>query len=258
VYNAADVFVCATRNLEDTFGMTVLEAMACGISVVATDWGGRRDIIEHGQTGFLVPTRWPDEASDLVSPIASICAMDMTGPYLESQTEIDMEALTICLREVITNPDLRRKFGEQGRRRAIAEFGWPGIIQRYEGLWRQQLDDLAVSRTESTQANSVDYNKIFRHFATRTLDSDVVIALSVSADIETGLPSLRQLPAEIDPEQVSRIRENLRNGPMRLGELVNSSAASVEAAAYLLKRGQLRVVEASEADLVMAEAHCVN
>jgi D-inositol-3-phosphate glycosyltransferase len=255
VYNAADVFVCTSRNLEDTFGITLLEAMACGTPVVATDWGGHRDIVEHGRAGFLVPTGWSDEAVDSISPVASLCDLGMVEAYLESQTEFDTTTLTVRLQEVIANPDLRRRFSEEGRRRAMTEFNWAGIIHRYEELWRQQLDDLAVVRTESARAYGIDYDKVFRRFATRMLDTGLIIALSPSADAEADLPSLRQLSAEIDSEQVCRIRERLRERPMRLGELIdeNDSAAGFEVIAYLLKRGQLRVVETGEVDLAVAE-----
>jgi glycosyltransferase involved in cell wall biosynthesis len=52
-YQAADVYVHAAR--ADTFPNTVLEALACGIPVVATAVGGIPEQVEDGRTGFLVP-----------------------------------------------------------------------------------------------------------------------------------------------------------------------------------------------------------
>lgn len=52
-YCAADVFIHAAK--DEVFGKTVVEALACGVPVVATDVGGISEQIVHGQTGFLVP-----------------------------------------------------------------------------------------------------------------------------------------------------------------------------------------------------------
>ena len=38
------------------FGLVIVEAMASGLPVVATDWNGYRDLVAHGDSGFLVPT----------------------------------------------------------------------------------------------------------------------------------------------------------------------------------------------------------
>jgi glycosyltransferase involved in cell wall biosynthesis len=50
-YNRADLFVFPSRT--DTFGLVVLEAMACGLPIVAFDVTGPKDIVEQGGTGFL-------------------------------------------------------------------------------------------------------------------------------------------------------------------------------------------------------------
>jgi glycosyltransferase involved in cell wall biosynthesis len=55
--NAADFFVLPS--LEDNLPNTMLEALACGIPVVATGIGGMPDVIEHGRTGYLVPPADP-------------------------------------------------------------------------------------------------------------------------------------------------------------------------------------------------------
>ena len=54
---AADLFCSPADNLQETFGLSVLEAMASSLPVVASDWNGYRDLVLHGRTGWLVPCR---------------------------------------------------------------------------------------------------------------------------------------------------------------------------------------------------------
>lgn len=54
-YRSADIFVTASPN--ETFGLTVLEAMGCGLPVVGPDTGGVGDLVSDGSTGFTVNYR---------------------------------------------------------------------------------------------------------------------------------------------------------------------------------------------------------
>lgn len=56
-YRAADVVIVPSRS--ESFGLVALEAAACGIPVVASAVGGLLSLVEHGETGFLVPQRDP-------------------------------------------------------------------------------------------------------------------------------------------------------------------------------------------------------
>jgi glycosyltransferase involved in cell wall biosynthesis len=93
-YNAADVFV--TTPWYEPFGITPVEAMACGTPVIGADVGGIRYSVVHGLTGFLVPPR-------------------------------DPSALAARLDQLRRDPGLARRMGEAGLARARAEFTWKGV-----------------------------------------------------------------------------------------------------------------------------------
>jgi glycosyltransferase involved in cell wall biosynthesis len=86
----------------------IMEAMAAGVPVVATDIPGNRDLVVHGQTGFLVPLG-------------------------------DRTPLVKHTRELLDNPALRRQFGEAARARMAAEFSVEQMVRRYAELYRELL-----------------------------------------------------------------------------------------------------------------------
>jgi glycosyltransferase involved in cell wall biosynthesis len=94
IYSAADVFV--TTPWYEPFGITPVEAMACGTPVIGADVGGIRYSVADGLTGFLVPPR-------------------------------DPAALAARLAQLRRDPDLARRMGEAGLARARAAFTWKGV-----------------------------------------------------------------------------------------------------------------------------------
>lgn len=61
---ATDILVLPS--LREAFGLVVIEAMASGVAVVATDNGGTKDIIEHGKSGYLVPPGSADRLEEAI------------------------------------------------------------------------------------------------------------------------------------------------------------------------------------------------
>lgn len=55
-YSAMDILVHLTNSIDENFGYVPIEAMACGTPVIGNAYGGLKDTINHGETGFLIPT----------------------------------------------------------------------------------------------------------------------------------------------------------------------------------------------------------
>jgi glycosyltransferase involved in cell wall biosynthesis len=109
-YSAADVAV--TTPWYEPFGLTPLEAMACGVPVVGSAVGGIPHTVEDGVAGLLVPPR-------------------------------DPEALATALGMLLARPRLRDQMGRAGLARVHREFTWPLTALRMERLYRSILGALS-------------------------------------------------------------------------------------------------------------------
>lgn len=86
----------------------LLEAMACGRAVIATDAPGCRDCVRDGDNGFLVPVK-------------------------------DVGALTAAVSRLLDDPDERKRLGARGRQRAVAEFSQERVIEATLAVYREIL-----------------------------------------------------------------------------------------------------------------------
>lgn len=137
---AADVFSSLVDNIQETFGITPIEAMAAGLPAVVSDWNGYKDTVRSGIDGFRVPTIMPQAGlgRDLAFRHAlEIDNYDIYCGYTCSFIAVDIEVATQSFVELINSPDLCKQMGQNGKDRAREIFDWSRIIPRYEALWSE-------------------------------------------------------------------------------------------------------------------------
>ena len=92
----------------ESFGLSALEAMACGVPVIGSDAGGLPEVVKHGETGYLLPVG-------------------------------DVEGMAARAVEILRDDKLRREMGAASRRRAEALFGAERVVPQYERYYERVL-----------------------------------------------------------------------------------------------------------------------
>jgi alpha-maltose-1-phosphate synthase len=130
----ATVFACPS--IYEPLGIVNLEAMACGTAVVGSRTGGIPEVVADGETGLLVPAGEP-------------------------------EPLAVALNTLLGDPDRAEAMGQAGRKRAVAEFGWPAIAAQTADLYAElvhsglkrlpSLDDGATAPPTGPSWRTIDH-----------------------------------------------------------------------------------------------------
>lgn len=180
LYSCADVFVSPVDNVQETFGLTPAEAMACGVPQVVSDWNGYRDTVVEGETGFRIPTLWAAEQAE-IDDLALLSETAFDHLALASGVAVDMRALVAAIDRLITNEDLRRSMSRASRRRAVERFSWSVIVARYERLWRELIEQAQrepVAASPPPTYALPRYGAFFAGYATRLLTPDNLLTLT--------------------------------------------------------------------------------
>lgn len=137
---SADIFVSLSDNIQESFGLTPVEAMAAGIPVVVSDWDGYKDTVRHGIDGFRIPTLMPPPpfGEELASRHETgEDTYDMYCGLASQLVALDPVALEAALDKLIGDSQLRKQMGAAGRQRARSQYDWSMIYRRYQTLWEE-------------------------------------------------------------------------------------------------------------------------
>ncbi len=251
---ALDVFVSPADSVQETFGLTPVEAMASGVPQVVSDWSGYRDTVEDGVTGFRVPTLWARADRDVCLASGVYDEWDLRDHLqLAQSVAVDVDALTAALQRLAGAPGLRLRMGEASRRRALERFAWPVVIARYVELWRE-LEEIAAGQPElpppEDRYGIQAFVEVFGHYATEILPPSARLALSPAGGRvlrgDEPLPLYLEPFGLFDRDALLRALELLESGgPRELDELARDLGAgggdaAVRHVMWLLKQGLVR------------------
>ena len=106
-HNMLDIYVAVS--LEESFGVSVIEASACSKPVIVSNVGGLLEVVEKGKTGFIVEPKNP-------------------------------EALAEALIKLINNPGLRVEMGRNGRNKVLQHYQWDDSVKKMIGVYNSLLN----------------------------------------------------------------------------------------------------------------------
>ncbi|MDD5434013.1 MAG: glycosyltransferase family 4 protein, partial [Nitrospira sp.] len=188
LYASADVFVSPSDNLQETFGLSVTEAMAAGKPVVVSDFDGYKDLVVHGETGYKVPAYWLKQ-HDLLSQLTPVLFRPVYHLLYAQSLFIDIKLMAHYITELLLNKNLREEMGQRALEKARREFSWKVVIKQYEALWNELS---LIARNDDSPAQikdpfQLDYFSIFKNYPTGVIDADhSVRTTSFGQDILSG------------------------------------------------------------------------
>jgi hypothetical protein len=191
LFRIADAFLSLSDNLQETFGLTVVEALAAGLPVVASDWDGYKTLVKDGHTGFLVPTRML--AADPAWEAALAIQLDsLVHMYCAQTTAVDLDVAAERLGRLAADRELAKRMGAAAAA-STAPLAFEKVVGQYLDLWTKLRDETRATgdaRTPPTRAGRSSALAFLGDFA--------------------GYASSRLSPG--DRFSISRLGQSLRDG----------------------------------------------
>jgi glycosyltransferase involved in cell wall biosynthesis len=241
-YQAADLFVSLSDTLQENFGLTPVEAMACGLPAVVSDWAGYRETVMDGQTGFRARTIWAPEEADLIG-LSGFLPWNETHLPLSQGVLVDPSEVAEKLSMLLVQEELRLTMGRAARKHVEAEYAAPVVVQRMEALWKEMESQARSIDKRPPPASSLyetAYGKDLFPYAAEWMAEDVRLVLT-----EYGRETLTgavRLPLTKGQEfYYNRDILNHLLGALKAGSLMNRGLPLDEVAAQSARKHGLSV-----------------
>ncbi|MBX3484787.1 glycosyltransferase [Phenylobacterium sp.] len=232
----SDIFVSLADNIQETFGLTPIEAMAAGLPAVVSDWDGYKDTVRHGVDGFRVRTLMPEAGmGQAVARALEAGALNYdhycwTGAQA---TAVDIADFTEVVSALVADPGMRRRMGAAGRARAREIYDWPVVYRQYQALWadlnarrRSAAADPAmrawIDALPRAAPSRPDPFVAFGRYPTATLGRHTLVGLvpgATRADLDARLAHPLFTGLTSSPDTTRRIFDALAGGELTLADL---------------------------------------
>lgn len=252
LFRAANIFLALTDSMHEGFPLTIAEAMASGLPVVASDWASHREWIQAGRTGRLVPTYLPADPEHLVITLYAGASQET---HWELSTVMDLPILQAALDELLAHPEMLAGMSDAALQFAQATFDWPVVMRQYDALWQEQFARAASVSRHAASFPAASFPQLFTSYPTRLLQGSDFLTIPVDAPGYEFLPALGGAP-HFHQDLFLRVLQTCRNNPAgaRLDEIIvdvcATSSRAIRSAEVerhigrLLKHGLLEIAHA--------------
>tara|TARA_B100000212_G_scaffold339453_1_gene317966 strand:+ start:326 stop:2032 length:1707 start_codon:yes stop_codon:yes gene_type:complete len=260
---SSDIFMSLSDNIQETFGLTPLEAMASELPVIVSDWDGYRSTVRDSIDGYRVSSYTLGEGfgEDLMfNYMMGVIDYDNYIGGTVHKVGIDVKECIDKLSLLIESSDLRKEFGSNGRKRAISDFSWIKILDRYEELYKE-LDDIRTTKyskylnisTKTLPSNRQDPFKLFSDYSSSILELSTKIKMAkdinkFSLSEILDLSSIKYtdfLPSKNDLSKVITCFNDDKE--LRISDIINLSKLDKDkvfnTTIFLLKYGYIYIEE---------------
>jgi glycosyltransferase involved in cell wall biosynthesis len=233
---AGDIFTSLSDNIQETFGLTPIEAQAAGLPVVVSDWDGYRDTVIDGEVGFAAPTFMPPPGTGADLGWRYATAIDSYGRYCMTTAQsisVDVEFCAQSYLKLIEDPALRRRMGAAGLANAQSKYDWRVVIGAYQSLW-QELAELRRSAPEVAAREADrpahplrdDPFSLFSTYPSGFVDGDTVATAAPGGNRQRlmelrATPLANLMPTLLLPEpELAKLLELVAKSPASVAQLL--------------------------------------
>ena len=236
-WSGADIFCSLSDNIQETFGITPVEAMAAGLPVIASDWNGYKDTVVHNEVGFRIPTFTPQPGLGLDLANRYAWGQDTYDYYcghVASFTALDPQSLAQALFALAENDSRRTAMATAARLRAQSTYDWSVVIPQYLDLFKalaerrghaSTIDSTQAARRASMRHSASDPFSLFGGYPTSAWGLDTVI--EAGPEPLSALAPLRELAMVSfargvlpSAEEATELLERVSRGAIRIEALL--------------------------------------
>lgn len=182
----SDIFVSPSDSVQETFGITPLEAMSAGLPAIVSDWNGYRETVINGRTGFLAKTVFFNN-QDIWNAARYYSDFRFQHLILGQSIFVDTVSLIKKCCELSAQRDLLAEMSLAATTHIRENYSWENVILRYENIWGASLNSSSQFITDSFFSSDLSYFSIFKRYATNVSnDNDVFRLTSFGRDVYNG------------------------------------------------------------------------
>lgn len=173
IYSNADIFVAPCNNFQESFGISLLEAKASGLPIIASAWSGYKDLLRYPRTGDAIMIPFKDIGP--LDDLHELCFLQYDGinhHHFSERYPIDVDAFADAIVSLIKDKDRKNKMSEDGMKYVKGDFlswgmQWENTINLYLAYWTY----LCTQEQNYSDPGFPEYSDVFSHYPNHSSDA---------------------------------------------------------------------------------------